>query len=74
MKWKKVDKKREKWRKKQHSRRRIGRRQMKKGKWNRGLSSWNEKVALGLRKKQLAFKATTHIHKNPENWEKKNNK
>lgn len=45
---------------------------MKKEKRNRGLSSWNEKVALGLRKeKQLAFKATTHIHKNTENEEKK---
>lgn len=45
---------------------------MKKEKRNRGLSSWNEKVALGLRKeKQLAFKATTHIHNNTENEEKK---
>lgn len=48
---------------------------MKKEKRNRGLSSWNEKVALGLRKeKQLAFKATTHIHKNTENEEKNRSK
>lgn len=46
---------------------------MKKEKRNRGLSSWNEKVALGLRKeKQLAFKATTHIHKKHRKWRKKN--
>lgn len=45
---------------------------MKKEKRNRGLSSWNEKVALGLRKeKQLAFKATTHIHKKHRKWRKK---
>lgn len=48
---------------------------MKKEKRNRGLSSWNEKVALGLRKeKQLAFKATTHIHKKTQKIEEKKQK
>lgn len=48
-------KREEKKQKKENSSRRIGRRQMKKEKRNRGLSSWNEKVALGLRKKTTSF-------------------